>query len=111
MWDSPYQACRSCTDSTGVAAPGASVDFAVAASAIFKSGMPCPQIRFLDPLVLGQVVIVAFREHMTARQHGDDVGKVGYHAQIMLDHQDGVFRRDALDQCRDLVDVFMSHAG
>ena len=31
--------------------------------------------------------------------------------QIVLDHQDGVFRRDALDQRRDLVDVLVAHAG
>jgi hypothetical protein len=31
--------------------------------------------------------------------------------EVMLDHQDGVFRRDALDQRGDLVDVLMAHAG
>src|SRR3954453_23624647 len=106
MCDSPYQACRSETDNTSAPA-----GLATAASAFFTSGMPGPQIGFLDALVPGKVGIVAFGAHMTARQNGDDVGEVGNHAQIVLDHQDGVFRRDALDQGCDLVDVFVAHAG
>src|SRR3984893_11500221 len=109
MWDSPYQASRFCTDSTAAAKVDADLD--AAASAIASSVMTRPQIGFLDPLVLGQVGIMAFRQHVTARQDGDDVGKIGYHAEIMFDHQDGVFCGDALDQRGDLVDVFMSHAG
>src|SRR5665213_811936 len=91
--------------------PDAAAGLAVAASAIFKSAMTGPQIGFLDALVPGQFGVIAFRQHVTAGQHGDDVGQVGHHAQIMLDHQDGVLRRDPLDQCGDLVDVLMSHAG
>ena len=72
--------------------------------------MTCPQIGFLDALVFREVGIVALRQHMTARQHGNDIGEVGDDVQIMLDHQDGVFRGDALDQARDLVDVFVAHA-
>ncbi len=73
--------------------------------------MPCPQIGFLDARILGQLGVMAFRQHVTTRQHGNDVGKVGDDVQIVLDHQDRVFRGDALDQRGDLVDVFMSHAG
>src|SRR4030088_811918 len=86
MWDSPYQACRSLTDSTCVPAGFA------AASAIFRSGMTGPQIGFLDALVLGQFGIVAFRQDLTTRQHCDDVGQVGHHGEIMFHHQDGVLR-------------------
>src|SRR6195952_975389 len=68
MWDSPYQASRFCTDSTGV--PAAGTDDV--AAAITESAMSRPQIRFLDALVLGQIGIIAFRQHMPARQHGDD---------------------------------------
>src|SRR6187549_3741869 len=99
MWDSPYQASRFCTVSTG-AAPGL---VATAASAIMKSVMSRPQIRFLDALVLGEVGVIAFRQHLSARQHRDDVGKIGHDAEVMFDHQDGVFLREALDQCGDLV--------
>src|SRR4051812_12717977 len=106
MWDSPYQASRFSTASTGLPAAAA-----VGRSAIVTSGMPGSQIGFLDALVFRQLGIVALRQHMTARQHGDDVGEIGDHAQIMLDHQDGVFRRDALDQRGDLVDVLVTHAG
>src|ERR1700754_1989745 len=71
MCDSPYQASRLETDSTcaSAALPGA--------SAIFTSGMTGPQIGFLDALVLRQVGVIAFGEHLAARQHGDDVGEIG----------------------------------
>src|SRR5580692_10806319 len=74
MWDSPYQASRFCTDNTGAPEPGAGF---VAAAVIAASTMTGPQIGFLDALVLGQIGVVAFRKHMTARQHGDDVGQIG----------------------------------
>src|SRR5437588_2734199 len=110
MCDSPYQASRFCTDSTcPLAVDGAA--FVALASAMFRSGMTRPQIGFLDALVLGEVGVIALSQHLAARQHGDDVGEVGDDVQIMLDHQDGVFRGDALDQARDLVDVLMAHAG
>src|SRR5665213_3754875 len=109
IWDSPYQACRFWTDIT--CDPASGTGLAIEASAIFNSAMTGPQIGFLDAFVLGQVGIIAFGQNMTAGQDGDAVGQVGDHAQIMLDHQDGVLRRDPLDQCGDLVDVLMSHAG
>src|SRR5258707_12116649 len=90
MWGSPYQACRSETERT-CAPPGL-----VAASAIFSSGMTGPQIGFLDALVFRQFGIIAFGQHLPARQHRDDVGQVGDHGEIMFDHQDGVLGRDAL---------------
>src|SRR5947209_20521724 len=68
MWDSPYQASRFSTASTGLPAAAA-----VGRSAIVNSGMPRPQIRFLDALVLGQFGVVALRQHVAARQHGDDI--------------------------------------
>src|SRR3984893_11784828 len=109
MWDSPYQASRFCTDSTAEAEVDA--DLVAAASAIASSGMTRPQIGFLDPLVLGQVGIMAFRQHLTACQDGDDVGEIGYHAEIMFYHQDGVLYGATLVQRSDLLDVFMFAAG
>src|ERR1051325_8793987 len=106
MWDSPYHASRFSTASTGLPAAAA-----IGRSAIVTSGMPGSQIGFLDALVFCQLGIMAFRQHVTPRQHRDDVGEIGDHTQIVLDHQDGVFRRDALDQRGDLVDVFVAHAG
>src|SRR5580700_10040273 len=94
MWDSPYQASRFCTDRMGF--PEA--DGATVASAIFTSTMACPQIGFLHALVFGEIDISALRQHVTARQHGDDIGQVGDDGQIMFDHQDGVFRGDTFDQ-------------
>src|SRR5689334_6237534 len=106
MCDSPYQACKSLTSST--CAPFA---FAAGLAAVFASGMSGSQIGFLDALIFREVGVVAFGEHLSARQHGDDVREVGDHGKVMLDHQDGVLRRNALDQRRDLVDVLMTHAG
>src|SRR5207302_82929 len=97
MCDSPYQACKSLTDNTCV--PSAA---AAGLAAVFTSGMTGSQIGFLDALVLGEIGISAFGEHVTARQHGDDVGEVGEHAQIMFDHQAGVFARAAHDLRPDL---------
>src|ERR1700731_2386815 len=101
MWDSPYQASRFCTDRTCPAAFDAAC-LVMVASAIFTSGMTGPQIGFLDALVLGKLGVIALRQHLAARQHRDDVGQVGDHAQIMFNHQDGVFRGDAFDQGGDL---------
>src|SRR4029078_4240753 len=62
MWDSPYQASRFSTASTGLP-----VAAAVGGSALSRSGMTGPQIGFLDALVPGQFGIVPFREHVTPR--------------------------------------------
>src|SRR5437868_9111670 len=110
-WDSPYQASRFCTDSTCCPPAVDGAGLVAVALVMFRSGMTRPQIGFLDALVLGKVGVIALGQHLAPRQHGDDVGEVGDDVQIVLDHQDGVFRGDALDQARDLVDVFMAHAG
>src|SRR5712671_4121318 len=73
MWDSPYQASRFCTARI---CPAAGVGFVAGASAVLRSGMTGPQIGFLDPLVLGQVGVVALRQHLPASQDRDDVGQV-----------------------------------
>src|SRR5579863_6189824 len=106
MWDSSYQASRSRTASTG----SADADGPAAALAIFTSAMARSQIGFFHALIPGQFGIIALRQYMTAGQHRDDVGEVGDHGKIMLDHQDSMFRRDALDQRADLVDVLVPHA-
>src|SRR6516162_9930935 len=109
MWDSPYQASRFCTDR--ICPPAAAAGMGLAGAAVSRSGMTGSKIGFLDALVLGQFGVVALRQHLAAGQHRDDVGEIGDDVQIMLDHQDGVFRRDTLDQARDLVDVLVAHAG
>src|SRR5579871_3743044 len=106
MWDSPYQAWRFWTASTRPAA-GAGAGLA----AVCASGMTGSPIGFLDTLVFKKISVIPLGEHLAAGQHGNDVGEVGDHAQIMFDHQDGVFGGDALDQAGDLVDVLMAHAG
>src|SRR3569832_2923837 len=106
MWDSPYQASRVFTLRTVPASDAP----AGARVAIVTSGMTGSQISFLDALVLRQLAVVSLCEHLAAGQDGDAVGQVRDDAEIMLDHQDGLFGGDALDQRGDLVDVLMAHA-
>src|SRR5437868_4425119 len=82
-WDSPYHACSSSTASNG---------------AMVGLSMPCPQIGFAHARVGGDRLVVTFRQHAAAREHGDAVGQVGHHAQIVLDHQHGAVCCDRLDE-------------
>src|SRR5262249_37947102 len=82
MCDSPYQACRPYTVSSG--AP--------------RSGMADSQVGFLDGRIGRHRLVVAFAEDAAARQHRDAVGQVGDDAEIVLDHEHGAVGRDGLDQ-------------
>src|SRR5262245_37734852 len=95
-WDSPYQACRASTASSG-----AVVGLSMAGSEIGLAHAGMGRDR----------VVVALGHDAAAREHGDAVGEVGDHAQIMLDHQHGAFGGDPLDERGDAVDVLMPHAG
>src|SRR3954447_3451766 len=95
MWDSPYQACRSFTASS--ARSGA------------DSFTARPHIGFAHFRVGRNSRVVAFRQHAPARQHGDAVGDAGDDAEIVLHHQHGAVRRDALDQRCDAVDILVPH--
>jgi len=61
----------------------------VAALAILQSACP-PQIGFLTRSSW-KGRHIAFRQNVTACQHGDDVGKVGNQRSDYVRHQDGVF--------------------
>src|SRR5215510_13934744 len=93
--DSPYQACRFSTASSGAPA----------------SGMTDSQIGLAHLRMAGDRLVVAFGQHAPARQHGDAVGQVGNDAEVVLDHQHRAAGCDALDQRGDAVDVLVSHAG
>src|SRR3954462_15137195 len=75
IWDSPYQASRFSTASTGARPTAVTMRSATVASAMTR-----PQIGFLDALVLGELGIIAFGKHVAACQHRDDVGEIGDHA-------------------------------
>src|SRR4051812_17526565 len=90
MWDSPYHACRSLIASRGVVV----------------SSMTCPHVGFAHFRIGRNGFVIAFGQHATARQHGDGVGQVGDHRQVMLDHQHSAVGGDALDKLRNAVDVF-----
>src|SRR5690242_10475681 len=87
-WDSPYQACRPSTASRGVM-PGLSI--------------ADPEIGFAHAWIAGHGIVAALGEHPAPGQHGDAVGKIGDHAEIMLDHQHRALRRDRLDQGADAI--------
>src|SRR5882672_7025440 len=72
MWDSPYQACRFSTASSG--APDA-------------SGMPYSHVGFAHLRIVRNSLVVALRQHSPAREHRDAIGQVRDDAEIVLDHQ------------------------
>src|SRR5207253_4931458 len=73
-WDSPYQACSPSTASSGVVA---------------GLSMTHSQIGLAHLRVGGDGRVIALGEHPPAREHGDAVGEIGDHAEIVLDHQHG----------------------
>src|SRR5689334_8882588 len=108
MCDSPYQASRFFTSRM---VPPPAVVALPGRVAVITSGMTRPQIGFLDALVFRQFGVRSFGKHLTPGQHRDAVRQVRHDAQIVLDHQDGIFGGDTLDQGGDLVDVLVTHAG
>src|SRR6516164_21704 len=92
MCDSPYQACSSLTASRGV-----TVGLSMAHS---KIGLAHGRIG-RDGL------IIAFRQNAPAGQHGDAVGEVRNHAEVVLHHQNRAARRNRLDERADASDVLV----
>src|SRR5207245_6586796 len=92
MCDSPYQAWRSWTPSSG-------------------SGTTGPHVRLDHVRVPRHGPVVTFREDLAARQDGDGVREILDHAEVVLDHQDRAIGRDPLDQRRDALDVLVRQAG
>src|SRR6478752_2806704 len=92
--DSPYQAWRSLITSS---------DF-------FTSSMAHSHVGLANLGIAGHRVIIAFRQHAPAREHGNVVGEIGDNRKIMLHHQHGTVGRHALDQLRDAVNVLVTHA-
>src|SRR5438874_3155857 len=95
-WDSPYHAC-----SPSTANSGATVGLSMAGT----------EVGFAHARVGGDGLVIAFRQHASAREHGDAVGQIGHHAEIVLDHQDGAVCCNGFDKRADTVDIFVSHPG
>src|SRR6516225_8808912 len=95
-WDSPYQAWSPSTASSG-ATPGLS--------------MAHPEIGLAHQRVGRNRLVVAFGEHSATREHRDAIGKVGDHAEVVLDHQHRALGSDCLDERADAIDIFVTHAG
>src|SRR5260370_9476795 len=95
-WDSPYQVCRGST-----ARKGATLGLSMAGTEIGLAHARMGRDRR----------IVALGHHPAAREHGDAVGEVGDHAEVMLDHQHGAVGGDPLDERGDAIDVLVPHAG
>src|SRR3954447_16623293 len=96
MWDSPYQACRFSTASSGV--PDA-------------SGMPDSHIGFAHLRIVRDSLVVPLRQNPAAGEHRDAIGQVRDDAEIVLDHQHGAVEGDRFDQSGDPLDVLVAHAG
>src|SRR5258708_7768819 len=94
-WDSPYQACRASTASSG---------------AVLGLSMTGTQIGLAHARMGRDRCVIALRHHPAAREHGDAVGEVGNHAEIVLDHQHSAIGGDPLDERGDAIDVLVSHA-
>src|SRR5690242_9360438 len=92
--DSPYHAFSPLTASSGPAEPL----YVCGSSFPGASSMPRSEIGFDDGRILRHRCVVALREHFAARQHRDVIGQRRHDRQIMLDHQHGSVRRDALDE-------------
>src|SRR3954470_17140550 len=90
--DSPYQAWRPFTESSG-------------------SAMLRPQVRRDHGGVLGHLLVVALGDDLAAGEHRDPVGEAGDDSEVVLDHQDGPVLGPPLDQARDPVDVLVAHPG
>src|SRR5690349_15217430 len=95
MWDSPYQASRFLTESSGVRA----------------SSMADTHVGFAHFRVFRDRLVVAFSENAPARQDGNATAEVLDHAEIVLDHQYSAIGRNPLDQCADAINVLVAHAG
>src|SRR5579864_3942178 len=73
--DSPYQASSPCTSS----------NVSVAASL----RMAGSEIRLAHLGVVGNFTVRTFGQDAAARQHGDDIRKIGNHRQIVFNHEHG----------------------
>src|SRR2546428_154993 len=92
MCDSPYQAWRSRISSREL------------------SGMAGAHVRLDDVRVLRDGGVVALGQDLAAGEHGDAVGEIGYHAEVVLDHEHGAVRGDLPDEGGDALDVLVGHA-
>src|SRR5438094_2094336 len=86
MCDSPYHACRSRTASSGSDTAG-------------------PHVGLHDVRIARHALIVPLGDDLTTRQHGDGVGQVLHHAQVVLDHQHRAIGGGLLDEGGDAADV------
>src|SRR5258708_33119693 len=94
MCDSPYQALRSLTASSGAR----------------TSSMADTHVGFAHLGIVRHRAVIAFGQHPAARQHGDAVAEIFDHAQTVLDDQHGAVGGDALAHGRTAVDVLVAHA-
>src|SRR5438445_175504 len=95
-WDSPYQAWSPSTASSG---------------GRLGRSMADPEIGLAHQRVGRNRLVVAFGEHSATREHRDAIGKVGDHAEVVLDHQHRASGSDRLDERADAIDIFVTHAG
>src|SRR5262249_59737722 len=106
MCDSPYQAWSVSTVSIGrPAGSGGGPERATAASDMFRSHVCLHHV-----LVLADRRVVTLGKDLAPGEHGDVVREVRHHLEVVLHHQHGAVRRDALDERGDSVHVLVAHA-
>src|SRR2546427_7063329 len=93
MWDSPYHAFRSVTESSAV------------------SGMLGTQIGLDHLRMSGHRPVVALGDDFTAREHRDVIRQVFHDAEVVLDHEHRAIGRYAPDKRGDALHVRVPHAG
>src|SRR2546430_5683164 len=93
MWDSPYHAFRSATESSAV------------------SGMLGAQVGLDHLRMSGHRPVVALGDGLAAREHRDLIREVFHDAEVVLDHEHRSIGCHAPDKRRDALDVRVRHAG
>src|SRR2546430_15943272 len=93
MWDSPYHAFRSATESSAV------------------SGMLGAQVGLDHLRMSGHRPVVALGDDLAAREHRDLIREVFHDAEVVLDHEHRSIGCHAPDKRRDALDVRVRHAG
>ena len=76
-----------------------------------RQAWPAPRYACDDVGVLRHRRVVALRQHLAAREHGDVIGQRRHDRQVVLDHQHRPVGRHLLDQRCDPLDVLVRHAG
>src|SRR5579863_4088840 len=80
-------------------------------SSTAPSGMTGAQIGFDDRRIARYLVVSAVGKNLAALHHGNAMREIRDDREIVLDHQHGAARSNALDEVDDAPDIFTRHSG